>query len=303
MTAQTTLELADALRALRKNLASSAALMQAGKTPPFVEAAANMLRRYGAIRMDGSFDDRLASALSGLWHHVESQAAALAAGTPAVYVDTADMLLNQFDLGNGGIRVDSGAPTMAELFGALLAANAFLAKDASPSAKRQIDDVIARYQAAREAGTLDDVGTRLGHVQAVVQEIAPQVQYALLLATNRVAMLAQSGPDARLGETAVDGRVGDDMGAAARKLHQLRDTIAHLEAAAAGPVSPWRPFETAPKDGTEILTGVHQYIETRLLHWSEPHLGRAGWYDDQGEFVTELPNFWQPIARTPKHPD
>lgn len=195
------------------------------------------------------------------------------------------------------------SPTMAELFGALLSARAFLAKDASPSAVRLIEDVVTRYEAAREAGTLVDDSARLEHVQAVVQEIAPQVQYALLLATNRVATLPQSGPDARLGETAIDGRVGDDMSTAARKLGQLRDTIAHLEAAAAGPVSPWRPFETAPKDGTEILTGVHQYIETRLLHWSEPHLGRAAWYDDQDELVTDLPHWWQPIARTPKHPD
>lgn len=109
MTQPTTLELADTLRALRKNLQSAAEGVRRGHVSPFVLVTAECMRRYGPLKMDGSLDDRLASAMSNLWHHYENQAAKLEAGVPAVYAEAADQILATFD----AIHAPAPVPTSA----------------------------------------------------------------------------------------------------------------------------------------------------------------------------------------------
>jgi len=188
-------------------------------------------------------------------------------------------------------------PTMEELFGALLAAKAWFRADGSPSALRQIEDVIARYEAAREAKTLPRVawciqfqtkdgidvdrreyrthaetarswyegasrnsGGKLALVPMIeatgvigldtvalmaqadalrnaASKLLPLAQYATTLAYHRVAML-RTVPGARLGETEVDGRPGDDMNTAAWKLRDADKAIGALTACVQGLAPP-----------------------------------------------------------------
>jgi len=97
MNKPTPLELANALRALRMNLLTQAALMEQGVTPPHVIAASEVLARYGRRDADGSEGAELAIALQGLWHRVEAEARHLRDGERAHYVARADAVLARFD--------------------------------------------------------------------------------------------------------------------------------------------------------------------------------------------------------------
>ena len=229
MTKPTTLELADTLRALRLNLQSAARLMQKGKSSVFAVAASNVLQRFGRVENDGTLDAALAASLCDLWNRIEVQSALLERGERALHVERADNLLARFEGEHGWVPDAVGGPTKEELFNALLAAKASFPKDGSPAALNQIDGVIRRYETAR-ADRAVETTTSLQHLQGLVQEAAPKIEYALLLATHRAVML-RGQPDARLGETAAPGLPGDDLATAARKLGEASEGLATLKAA------------------------------------------------------------------------
>ncbi len=54
----------------------------------------------------------------------------------------------------------------------------------------------------------------------------------------------------------------------------------------------WQPIETAPKDGTEILTWDGN--EHQILWW----LDAVGWVGDD-DFLDKLPTYWQPLPEPP----
>lgn len=75
-------------------------------------------------------------------------------------------------------------------------------------------------------------------------------------------------------------------------------------------MSEWQKIETAPKDGTVILTAVAGFTPF-ANQWIERD-GRAQffvpeeWYDTEDDFlaafhgITRKPDFWQPLPEPPK---
>ena len=64
----------------------------------------------------------------------------------------------------------------------------------------------------------------------------------------------------------------------------------------------WQPIETAPKDGTVLLTFPHY----RVTHWSVDecmsfsHAGWAGRWDEYTEtFAVIIPTHWMPLPPAP----
>lgn len=78
-----------------------------------------------------------------------------------------------------------------------------------------------------------------------------------------------------------------DMHGAAVEIHEM---VAEYYQEKLG----WQPIETAPKDGTEILTWDGQ--DAKILRWA---LGR---WDDWGEMPGALlpPTHWMPLPEPPK---
>lgn len=67
-------------------------------------------------------------------------------------------------------------------------------------------------------------------------------------------------------------------------------------------MSDWRPYETAPKDGSRVLMwwslaaeGPHEAI----LHW-DAAAGRGGlWVGDDGDWFILAPTYWMPLPDPP----
>ena len=61
-----------------------------------------------------------------------------------------------------------------------------------------------------------------------------------------------------------------------------------------GERGPWRPIETAPRDGTQVLVsgvGLRRWIST--AHY------KHGWQDDDGRGVLARVDFWMPLPPMP----
>lgn len=60
----------------------------------------------------------------------------------------------------------------------------------------------------------------------------------------------------------------------------------------------WRPIETAPKDGTWVLTftptRVPQHAVMRWVIWATPEQDK--WETDDGKWFVHAPHHWQPLT-------
>ena len=74
--------------------------------------------------------------------------------------------------------------------------------------------------------------------------------------------------------------------------------------------SGWRPIDTAPQDGTEIIalfalrsldgkrTWIHDFV-----HWRNGN-GYPGWYDPRGgHWKHHQPTHWMPLPAPPEDPE
>lgn len=96
----------------------------------------------------------------------------------------------------------------------------------------------------------------------------------------------------------------------AQELKLQRDRIIDLERAAQPPVPEWQPIETAPKDGTLILTVVAGY-QPGIYKWFEFEEGGGRWTPDPECFLEEshlsdwldgcdyIPTHWMPLPSGP----
>lgn len=57
----------------------------------------------------------------------------------------------------------------------------------------------------------------------------------------------------------------------------------------------WQPIETAPKDGTRILTYRQGYVENMAVAWSY----ELGWHPVFGD-IWPNPTHWMPLPSPPK---
>ena len=60
----------------------------------------------------------------------------------------------------------------------------------------------------------------------------------------------------------------------------------------------WLPIESAPKDGTEVITG-HPDGSIDVLRWLEVKTNRRGWTDGE-YFALSWPTHWMPLPVPPK---
>lgn len=60
--------------------------------------------------------------------------------------------------------------------------------------------------------------------------------------------------------------------------------------------SEWKTIETAPRDGTHILTWQPSEASEHeaILHWDGPR-----WAEDDGSWFVILPDYWQPLPPPP----
>ena len=80
------------------------------------------------------------------------------------------------------------------------------------------------------------------------------------------------------------------------------------QAAKREPLGGWQDISTAPKDGSEILLAVNDFVGAGFYHDGSEcygHRGGAGWFEecDRGELLTAhnvYATHWQPLPAPPK---
>ena len=116
-------------------------------------------------------------------------------------------------------------------------------------------------------------------------------------AWNRRSPAPQAQPDARAVEAL--RRIERNPVSFSHAASQLaRETLQALSAPAAD--DGWRPIESAPKDGTDVLVCLSDTVA--IAHWSKG-LGGSGWLDDSGaghhdywNYVGLIsPTHWRPL--------
>lgn len=131
---------------------------------------------------------------------------------------------------------------------------------------------------------------------------APQAQpdaramEALKAANEALAMVTAFESDARyiMGNT--------NFSIFQQRREQVKQALQALSAPAAD--DGWRPIETAPKDGTDVLVCLSDTVA--IAHWSKG-LGGSGWLDDSGaghhdywNYVGLIsPTHWRPLPAPP----
>jgi hypothetical protein len=64
-------------------------------------------------------------------------------------------------------------------------------------------------------------------------------------------------------------------------------------------MSEWRPIETAPRDGTEILGYFSGYSKYRIVHWNG--WGGGCWSDGViGKWMPDEMKAWRPLPESPE---
>lgn len=68
------------------------------------------------------------------------------------------------------------------------------------------------------------------------------------------------------------------------------------EALSVSEVPGWRPIESAPKDGTEVLVLIREKV-IRLGWYFRPSSRTEGWCDESGKSIR--PTHWMPLPAPP----
>ena len=123
-----------------------------------------------------------------------------------------------------------------------------------------------------------------------VHEMTTQQPEAL-----RLAELLELAP-----EDGVEPQTTEDAAAELRRQHtRIAELEAQLEATHPSPpegmVGEWRPIETAPKDGSEVLVNATG-IGLVVVYWSDDE---SQWGTGLGYLNGEAPTHWMPLPLPP----
>ena len=77
----------------------------------------------------------------------------------------------------------------------------------------------------------------------------------------------------------------------------LGEYVLHSDYAALLAATTWRPIETAPKDGTEVLLNCDGYFQIGSWCYDESEPARTVWAC--GSFMLHGPTHWMPIPKPP----
>lgn len=67
--------------------------------------------------------------------------------------------------------------------------------------------------------------------------------------------------------------------------------------------SEWKPIESAPKDGTEIIILLLGHAVSARWLENEPGYSGSGWVtleSREGFYMPEVPKYWMPLPQPPK---
>jgi hypothetical protein len=98
------------------------------------------------------------------------------------------------------------------------------------------------------------------------------------------------------------GTLAEAVKAMAEERDKLRAENAELRQHLDDMARQWRPIETAPKDGTHVLTWNGRWID--VGYWSRPGIHNPpSWISGRGISHIDQPTHWQPLPKTPDELD